>query len=100
MGGKKPNSLSVSIFHSVQASDPVNYRDSTDLDGKRVKNLDRRYIKITGASIGLGKRLKWPDDYFTLQLMAGYKYYDLNNYGNVFSFSDGYANNLSFQATL
>ena len=32
--------------------------------------------------------------------MAGYQYYDLNNYGNVFSFSDGYANNLSFQATL
>ena len=100
LGGKKPNSLTVSIFHSVQASDPVNYRDSTDLAGKKVKNPNRRYIKITGASIGLGKRLKWPDDYFLLQLMAGYQYYDLNNYGNVFSFSDGYANNLSFQATL
>ena len=93
LGGKKPNSLSVSVYHSLQAYDRKYYTDSTDSDGNRVENLDRRVIKITGASIGLGKRLKWPDDYFSVYYELGYQYYELNNFGNVFSFSDGYVNN-------
>ena len=93
LGGKKPNALSVSVYHSLQAYDRKFYQDSTDSDGNRVENLDRRVIKITGASIGLGKRLKWPDDYFSVYYELGYQYYELNNFGNVFSFSDGYVNN-------
>ncbi len=94
LGGKKPNSFSVTAYHSVQAYDPKFYTDSTDAEGKRVQNPNRRAIKITGASIGLGKRLTWPDDYFQLYAELGYQYFDLNNFGNIFSFSDGYANNL------
>lgn len=100
LGGKKPTSLSVSAYHSVQSYDPIFYTDSTDSEGKKVRNTDRRYIKITGVSVGLGKRLKWPDDYFQLYMEAGYQYYDLNNFSNVFSFSQGYSNNLSFKVSL
>ncbi len=100
LGGKKPNSLSVSAYHSLQAYDRKFYADSTDAAGKRVENLNRRVIKITGVSLGLGKRLKWPDDYFSVYYELGYQYYELNNFGNVFSFSDGYVNNPYFKWNL
>ena len=37
--------------------------------------------------------MKWPDDYFSVYYEAGYQYYNLQNFGNVFSFSDGFVNN-------
>ena len=93
LGGKKPNSFTVSAYHSLQSYDRKFINDSLDAEGKKAINPDRRVIKITGVSVGLGKRLKWPDDYFSVYYEAGYQYYDLNNFGNVFSFSEGYVNN-------
>jgi len=56
---------------------------------------------IDGASIGLGKRLKWPDDFFSLYGEMSYQRYNLNNY-NVYSFlfTDGTSNLLSLTAKL
>lgn len=88
LGGKKPNSLSVSIFHSIQSN------------GVAKGEANRQSITITGASVGLGKRLKKPDDYFTNYLEASYQYYVLNNYGGTFLFANGYSNNLSFQESI
>jgi outer membrane protein insertion porin family len=88
LGGKKPMALSVSAFQSVQSN------------GLRKDDPLRTSIKITGASIGLGKRLKWPDDYFTLYTDLSYQYYDLNNFGSVFTFSNGFSNNISVRASL
>ena len=93
LGGKKPNSFTVSAYHSLQSYDRKFITDSLDAEGNKAINPDRRVIKITGVSVGLGKRLKWPDDYFSVYYEAGYQYYDLNNFGNVFSFSEGYVNN-------
>jgi len=100
LGGKKPNSFSVSAYHSVQAYSPKFYTDSVDANGDKVRNLDRQVLKITGLSIGLGRRLKWPDDYFTVYHELGYQYYDINNFGNVFSFATGYVNNIYYQWAL
>ena len=93
LGGKKPNSFTVSAYHSLQSYDRKFINDSLDSEGNNVVNPFRRLIKITGVSIGLGKRLKWPDDYFSVYYEAGYQYYNLQNFGNVFSFSDGFVNN-------
>ena len=93
LGGKKPNSFTVSAYHSLQSYDRKFINDSLDSEGNNVVNPFRRVIKITGVSIGLGKRLKWPDDYFSVYYEAGYQYYNLQNFGNVFSFSDGFVNN-------
>jgi outer membrane protein insertion porin family len=54
-------------------------------------------IKIYGTSVGLGRRLKFPDDFFTLYNEVSYQYYVLNRYFSAFAFSDGFANNLSFK---
>lgn len=90
LGGKKPNSFSVSVSHSVQTNG-VSKKDET---------RDRQSLLITGGSIGLGKRLQWPDDYFQLFQALSYQYYQLNNFRNVFVFSDGYANNFNYSISL
>jgi outer membrane protein insertion porin family len=93
LGGKKPNSFTISAYHSIQSYDRKFLQDTNDTQGDKIINANRRIIKITGVSLGLGKRLKWPDDYFSVYYELGYQYYDLNNFGNVFSFSNGYVNN-------
>ena len=93
LGGKKPNSFTISAYHSLQSYDRKFLLDTNDAEGNRIENASRRIIRITGVSLGLGKRLKWPDDYFSVYYEAGYQFYELNNFGNVFSFSDGFVNN-------
>ncbi len=71
-GGKKPNSFSLSFYYSRQrpyASKLYNAYDSLNST-----------FRTIGASIGLGKRLKWPDDYFSIYTEFSYQQYMLNNY--------------------
>lgn len=105
LGGKKPNALSISAYHSVQAYDRKyvqgsNGRALKDNNGNKILTANRRILKMTGVSLGLGRRLTWPDDYFSVYHEIGYQYFDLNNFSNVFSFSDGYVNNLFYQFSL
>lgn len=105
LGGKKPQSFSFTAFHSQQSGQPFFQRDANnnvlrDENGDKVKTANRQYMKISGVSIGLGKRLKWPDDYFSVYHELSFQYYDINNYGSVFAFSDGFANNLSYRFAL
>lgn len=88
LGGKKPNSFSVSLQHSKQTN------------GLGVENPGRSSLNITGATVGLGKRLQRPDDWFVFRSFLSYQYYDLNNFGSIFSFSDGYSNNLALTLSL
>lgn len=83
LGGKKPNSLTVGAYHSITSN-------STDRD-----NENRGVFKVTGLSLGLGKRLKWPDDFFTLYQNISFKKYlvDKYNFGN---FEDGTYFNISY----
>jgi outer membrane protein insertion porin family len=81
-GGKKPNSLTVSAFYSVQ-----NYTGGQQLQSP-------------GVSVGLGKRLEWPDNYFTLYHSVAYQYYAFKNYPLTNGFNTGYANNFSIKHIL
>jgi len=91
LGGKKPQSLSFSIYNSKQ----FRYDYTTNKVDK-----DQR-LNIVGATVGLGRRLKWPDNYFTLSQSISYQLYDLNDYPiSTFSFSTGQSNNLSYSITL
>ena len=100
LGGRKPNALSFSIYHSVQTNGESRFIDT---DEGRVSNPNRQSLLITGASIGLGKRLTWPDDYFILRQTVAYQLYDLKNYSSgqvIFSFADGTSNVLSYTAQI
>ena len=82
-GSKKPNSLTVGGYHSITSN-------STDRD-----NENRGVFKVTGLSLGLGKRLKWPDDFFTLYQNISFKKYLVDNY-NFGNFQDGTYYNFSY----
>ncbi|MBU8892666.1 MAG: BamA/TamA family outer membrane protein [Bacteroidales bacterium] len=86
MGGKKPNSFSVTAYYSVQKRTDIFYQ------------VGEEYMKVIGISIGLGQRLKQPDDYFTLSNSINYQRYDLNDWAG-FIVNDGAANNFSISTT-
>jgi outer membrane protein insertion porin family len=88
-GGKKPNSFSVSLYRTKMNSS-YGYYSSVEKD---------QFMKITGASLGLGKRLTWPDDFFTLYNELSYQRYSLKDYVGYFIFTNGNSNNLSFATT-
>lgn len=105
IGGKKPNSFSLSYSHSVQRA-----RFGTDLNGDgdtgdigEVPAFDEfdAGLKVNNITVGLGRRLEWPDSYFTLTNSVSYLVYTLNNYraGNL-GFSNGSSNSIVFNTTL
>lgn len=86
LGGKTPQSLSMSIYSSNQ------YRFDF-----QTGEVDRdQSLSILGASIGLGKRLKWPDDYFQLSQSISYQRIKLNDY----AYRVGSSNNVLDNGTL
>ena len=84
LGGRKPNSLNFSAYHSIQ-----DY--STDV-------VDNR-LDIIGLNLGLGKRLRWPDDYFSLSQSISVQQYKLKNRQLVPGFSNGISKNISYRTT-
>ena len=68
LGGRKPNSLTASFYQSFYAK--VADRTSADYG----------WFNMTGGTLGLGRRLTWPDDYFALYQGLNMKRYSLNNY--------------------
>ena len=90
-GGRKPNSLTYWINHT-----DINY------SGLAKSNANSNYLSISGAGIGLGRRKKFPDDYFSAYYELSYQYYDLKNYSlwSSSNFRTGYANDISLKYVL
>lgn len=81
LGGKKPNTFSISLYRSLMTN------------GQKKNEDGRQSMIIDGASIGLGKRLEWPDDWFSLYGELNYQRYNLRNYTMYsFLFDNGTAN--------
>lgn len=92
--GTKPTALSVSLNQSL-----VNYGSS--LSPRFV--IEDQKLSIFSASVGLNRRLSWPDDYFSLYTGIQYQNYSFSNYGFQFGNSTEYygsANNFSFNLGL
>jgi outer membrane protein insertion porin family len=88
LGGRKPVSLNVSFSHSEQFR--VNQRDFREVD------RNQRFL-ITGGTVGLAKRLEWPDPYFQFSQAISFQHYNLKNYQTrLFNFPNGFSNNLAY----
>lgn len=87
LGGRKPNSLSVSAYHTIRSSGQLyNYEQA---------------MKVSGVSVGLGRRVAWPDDFFVLSHDLSFQRYTLENYAEgYFLFTNGKSNNISLTTTL
>ncbi|MBL7963033.1 MAG: outer membrane protein assembly factor BamA [Flavobacteriales bacterium] len=98
LGGRKPNSLSLSAYHSVQTNGASRYINT---DVGRISNPLRQSLLITGITVGLGKRLTWPDDYFILRQAVNFQIYELNNWvssaSGLFGYTNGTSKVLSYQ---
>ena len=86
LGRKKPNALTVSLYKSISSN------------GQEGEN--REAIEITGLTVGLGKRLKYPDDYFTIYNGINFQQYKLVNSQSFFTFKDGFSNNVNYNIRL
>ena len=90
LGGRKPNALSVSYFHSIYSN------------GRPKSDTLRSQFSTDGITVGLGKRLQWPDDFFTLYQGVNFQFYNLKNYANIFPVGSGTGrfNNINYNIIL
>lgn len=113
-GGKRPIQFSVGAYYSKQTDVSSNYYNSAYINnfynyqygyGNYNYNSYENYydpnksIRLFGVNVGWGKRLTWPDDYFTLSLQLAYQRYMLKNW-RYFIMSNGAANNLNVNVSL
>jgi len=88
LGGKHPNSLTLGFYR-------------THLNDLDINNKITGYLHTTSATVEFGKRLKWPDDYFTLVPSINYQLYSLKNYtGTNFLFQNGQSHDINFALDL
>ena len=88
LGGKKPNSFGISYSQSISRL------------GGRVFDSNTPSLKVTSLSLSLGRRVQWPDDYFTISNSLGYLRYDLFKYGRQLGFETGSATSFTFNNTI
>ena len=88
LGGKKPNSLSVWLNHTALGN------------GYLPSNDNYAGLAITGVGLGLGRRKKWPDDYFQAYYELSYQYYDVVDDARFGIFDNGYANDIAIKYVL
>ena len=113
-GGKRPTQFSIGTYYSKSTDVSTNFYNSSWRNnymnymygyGSYAYNnyenyLDPdTYIKMFGASLGWGKRLRWPDDYFMLSVQLAYTRYMLKNW-RYFLMTTGNANNLNLNLSI
>ena len=116
-GGKRPIQFSFGVYFSKQTDINSNYYNTAAMNNyynqylygynsyrygynNYTNYLDPdKYVELVGASLGWGKRLRWPDDFFTLSLELAYTRYMLKNW-SYFLMSNGNANNLNLSISL
>ena len=114
LGGKRPNQFSVGVSYSKMTSVSDNYYNSAVMNNYwnyyggvgsfGTNNYENyydpdKYIQMLGANIGWGKRLRWPDDYFTLSVQLAYTRYMMKNW-NYLMITNGASNNLNMSIAL
>ena len=88
--GKKPTSLNTSLYYTRQTNSYIYYN---------ILNNDE-FMEVYGFAAGIGKRLKWPDNYFVLYNQLSWQTYRLQNWAYQFLFDTGISHNLSYNLSL
>ena len=113
-GGKRPNAFNVGFYYSKQTDVNSNYYNQSWMNnyysyyGSYNNNYynnyesyldDDKFVKLLGVSLGWGKRLRWPDDYFQLVMSLSYQRYMLQDW-QYFLIHNGNCNNINLGITL
>lgn len=97
LGGRKPNSFTVSLNHSISRIPSGRSGFSFSYDANSA------FLKQSGITLGFGRRLEWPDNYFTLTHSLSFLVYNYHNYfGSVNTVLPpiGTTNSFTFNTTL
>lgn len=119
LGGKRPNSLSVSLDYSRSTGINSSYYNDAwansyqyamysqytynyNYSSYALENAydPNKVLQMAGASIGFGTRLSWPDDYFQFMAQLGYRWYYLKNWDYLYYMRNGTSNSLTLGLTL
>lgn len=112
-GGKRPTQFSFSLSYSKQSDVSSSYYNNynniynyyygygTNSSYYNYSNYydPDKYVKLIGVSVGFGKRLRWPDDYFMFTAELSYMRYMLKNW-QYFLITDGNCNNVNLALML
>ena len=115
-GGRRPNAFNVGAYYSKQTDINSSYYNSSWMNSmynyyggygsynNYLNNYesyldDDKYVQLFGLSVGWGKRLRWPDDYFQLSVSLSYQRYMLRDW-QYFIISNGNCNNINLGITL
>lgn len=119
-GGKRPNAFSVTGYYSRQTGISSSFYNKNYLNnlynygygygygyGNEYSSTayqdaydPNKVLQMAGVTVGFGKRLNWPDDYFTFNADLSYNFYGLKNWEYLFKFSNGNSNSLVLGLTL
>ena len=124
-GGKRPNSLSVSAYYSRQTGVNSSYYNDTwsnsyysgygygygygygsgygsDYYQQTIENAydPNKVLQMAGVTVGFGKRLNWPDDWFTFSAELSYNWYYLKNWDYLYYMNNGVSNSVVLGLTL
>ena len=115
-GGKRPNSLSVSAYYSRQTGVNSNFYNRNYMTNGMLYNSlgsytgmhggyndyyqnsienaydKNKFLQMAGISLGFGKRLNWPDNYFTFMAQLSYNWYHLKNWEYLYYMNNGTSN--------
>ncbi len=92
-GGKKPNSFSISVYSNLISN------GITQEQANKSPAFTRRTMHMFGAQVGLGRRLKWPDDYFVLSNSLAFDYYMIDSLQSYINAPNGSYNLISLTTT-
>ena len=115
-GGRRPNAFNVGAYYSKQTDINSSYYNNSWMNSmysyyggygsynNYLNNYesyldDDKYVQLFGLSVGWGKRLRWPDDYFQLSVSLSYQRYMLRDW-QYFIISNGNCNNINLGITL
>ncbi len=95
LGGKRRNAFTVSVFRTrfANAFDPVTFLPTRNRG-------ENQYMRTTGATISLGRQLKWPDDFFNFVVAANFTQYKLKDYPIFPELREGVSNNFNIRFQL
>jgi len=120
-GGKRPNSLSVSAYYARQTGINSSYYNRNwynpysyggygygygygynDYYQNSYENAydPNKILQMVGVTVGFGKRLSWPDDYFQFQADISYQWYYLKNWDYLYYMRNGVSNSIVLGLTL
>lgn len=118
-GGKRPNTFSVSAYYSMQTGIESSfynntyynpylygysssyYYDQSYYQAQMMNAIDpSKSLQMAGVTFTFGKRLSWPDDYFTFMLDLGYQAYILKNWDYLYYMNTGTSHSITLGATL